>query len=397
MDYNFDEKIGRSHTPTEKWSKEKLEKLFGRGDVLSFWVAEMDVRAPGPLITDLIRRAEHGIYGYEYRTEAHHEALIQWLSHRHGWKVSKENLLYCPGILAALAIFINLFTKKDENIIIQPPVYPPFSMLVKNNDRTLINNPLKIVNGRYVMDYEDLDEKASDPKTKMMIISNPHNPVGRVWSREELIKLGDICLKHDVLLISDDAHADIIFKGHKYIPFASVSKEFSDRSITTLSPAKTFNTAGLITAAVISTNKEAMTGFKKFLDQYFLDRQNVFSNIGFESAYGKGEKWLEHFLGYLEENLRFLKGFIKERIPEVKVFETEGTYLVWLDLSALGLAGKELREYIVYEAKIALFPGYWFGKEGAHYARWNIGCPRSILEEGLIRLETAVKKKINSK
>ncbi len=396
MNHNFDEKINRDQTPTEKWSKEKLEKIFGRGDVLSFWVADMDINAPEPLIHDLIRRAEHGIYGYEYRTEAQHEVLIQWLSRRHGWKVSKENLLYSPGILAALAIFVNLFTKKSENVIIQPPVYPPFSMLVKNNDRTLVNNPLKIVNGKYGMDFKDLNEKASDPKTKMMIISNPHNPVGRVWTREELTKLGEICLEHDVLLISDDAHADIIFKGHKYIPFASISKEFSDSSITTLSPAKTFNTAGLITAAVISTNKEIMTGFKKFLDQYFLDRQNVFSNTGFESAYGKGELWLEQYLDYLEENLQFFKGFIKERIPEVKVFETEGTYLVWLDLSALGLAGKELNEYLVQEAKIALFPGYWFGKEGAQFARWNIGCPRSLLEEGLNKFETAVKKKLNS-
>jgi cystathionine beta-lyase len=355
----------------------------------------MDARAPEPLITDLIRRAKHGIYGYEYRPEAHHEALIQWLTRKHGWKVSKDNLLYCPGILAALAILINLFTKKGENIIIQPPVYPPFSKLVKNNDRTLVNNPLKIVDGRYVMDYEDLDKKASDPKTKMMIISNPHNPVGRVWSKEELTKLGEICLTHDVLLISDDAHADIIFKGHKYIPFASISREFSDRSITTLSPAKTFNTAGLITAAVISTNKEVMSEFKKFLDRYFLDRQNVFSNIGFESAYSKGEEWLEQYLDYIEENLRFLEGFIKERIPEIKVFETEGTYLVWLDLSALGLEGEELNEYLVHEAKIALFPGYWFGKEGAHFARWNIGCPRSVLEEGLKRFEKAVRKKRN--
>lgn len=397
MDYNFDEKINRSHTPTEKWSKEKLEKLFGRGDVLSFWVADMDVNAPEPLIADLIQRAKHGIYGYEYRPEAHHDALIRWLSKRHGWKVSKEDLLYSPGILAALAIFVNLFTQKGENVIIQPPVYPPFSMVVKNNDRTLVNNPLKIVNGKYVMDYEDLNEKASDPKTKMMIISNPHNPVGRVWSRDELTKLGEICIKHDVLLISDDAHADIIFKGHKYIPFASISKEFSDRSITTLSPAKTFNTAGLITAAVISTNTGLMTGFKKFLGQYFLDRQNVFSNVGFESAYGKGEMWLDLYLDYLEENLCFLKDFIRERIPEVKVFETEGTYLVWLDLSALGLVGKELNEYIVHEAKIALFPGYWFGKEGAKYARWNIACPKNLLEEGLKRFETAVKKKLNSK
>jgi len=397
MGNNFDEMIGRSHTPTEKWSHEKLEKLFGRGDVLSFWVADMDVNAPEPLIADLIQRAKHGIYGYEYRTEAYHEVLIQWLSRRHGWEISKENLLYSPGILAALAICINLFTKKGENVIIQPPVYPPFSQLVKNNDRTLLNNPLKIDNGRYVMDYEDLDEKASDPKTKMMIISNPHNPVGRVWSRKELTKLGEICLRHDVLLISDDAHADIIFKGHKYTPFASISKEFSDSSITTLSPAKTFNTAGLITAAVISTNEELMNGFKQFLDRYFLDRQNVFSNVGFESAYGKGEMWLEQYMDYLEENLRFLNSFIKERIPEVKVFDTEGTYLVWLDLSALGLIGKKLNEYIVHEARIALFPGYWFGKQGAHFVRWNIGCPRSLLEEGLKRFETAVKKKINYK
>ncbi|MFC2168131.1 MalY/PatB family protein [Acidobacteriota bacterium] len=397
MENKFDENIGRSHTPTEKWSKEKLEKLFGRGDILSFWVADMDVNAPGPLISDLIERAEHGIYGYEYRTDAHHDALIQWLSRRHGWKVNKENLLYSPGILAALAIFVNLFSKKGEKVIIQPPVYPPFSMLVKNNDRILVNNRLKIVNGRYVMDYEDLEKKASDPKTKMMIISNPHNPVGRVWSREELTKLGEICLKHDVLLISDDAHADIIFRGHKYVPFASISKEFSDGSITTLSPAKTFNTAGLITAAVISTNQELMTGFKKFLDQYFLDRQNVFSNIGFESAYSKGEVWLDQCLEYFEDNFCFLKDFIKERIPEVKVFETEGTYLVWLDLSTLGLTGKELNEFLVHEAKIALFPGYWFGKEGAQYARWNIGCPKNLLEEGLKRFEAAVRKKLNSK
>jgi cystathionine beta-lyase len=396
MDHDFDEKIDRSHTPTEKWSKKKLEKLFGREDVLSFWVADMDVWAPGPIIADLVKRAEHGIYGYEYRTEAHHESLIQWLSVKHGWTVSKEDLLYSPGILAALAICANLFTKKGEKIIIQPPVYPPFSMVVKNNDRTLVTNPLKIVKGKYVMDYEDLEEKASDPKTKMMIISNPHNPVGRVWSKEELIKLGDICLKNNVLLISDDAHADIIFTGHKYIPFASISKEFSDHSITTLSPAKTFNTAGLITAAVISTNKDLMASFKKFLDQYFLDRQNVFSNVGFESAYGKGEKWLEQYLIYLEDNLHFLEDFIRERIPEVKVVETEGTYLVWLDFTALGLYGKELSEFIVNEAKIALFPGYWFGKEGAKYMRWNIACPKSLLEEGLKRLETAVKKKINS-
>ena len=331
MDYNFDEIIDRSHTPTEKWDKQNLQKLFGREDLLSFWVADLDVRAPESLISDLTRRAEHGVYGYEFRPEGHHQAIIQWFARRHGWEIKKEHLLYSPGILAALAIFINEFTKEGDKVIIQPSVYPPFSMVVERNNRILVKNPLKIVDGRYVMDYKDLEEKASDPGTKMMIFSNPHNPVGRVWNLEELTTLGEICIKHDVLLISDDAHADIVFKGHKYIPFASISKEFSDSSITTLSPAKTFNVAGLITAAVVSSNQELMTRFKQFLDRYFLDRNNVFSNVGFESVYSQGEDWLDNYLGYLEENFLFLKNFIEKSIPEVKVFDLEGTYLVWLD------------------------------------------------------------------
>ncbi|ACR78872.1 MULTISPECIES: MalY/PatB family protein [Kosmotoga] len=386
--YDFDKFIDRRETNSYKW--DYLDEAFGTRDLIPMWVADMDFEAPKPVIEAIKNRAQHGCYGYTARPDSYYESIMNWLEKRHSWKVEKEWLLHSPGVVPGIVIAILAFTNPGDKVIIQTPVYHPFYSTVRENGRQLVKNPLKLENGKYFMNFEDLESKI-DERARMLILCNPHNPGGRVWTEGELLKLGELCIKHDLIILSDEIHSDIIMPGYKHIPIASISQELADRTITYIAPSKTFNLAGLTTSTVIISNQRLRRIYNNMLSSLELNLGNVFGIVATEAAYRYGEEWLEQLLKYLKGNLEFLKKFISERLPEIKVVEPEGTYLVWLDFRGLGMDQEELRKFIIEKAKLGLNDGVTFGEEGKGFQRMNIACPRSILKKALEQLETAVK------
>jgi len=390
MKYNFDEIIDRTNYHSVKWDELKIKFGDIPEDVLPMWIADMEFRSPQPVIEAIKKANEHGIYGYTSRPDSYYRAIIDWMERRHSWKVKKDWLAFSPGVVPALSFIIRAFTQPGDKVVVQPPVYYPFFRVIENNGCHVVNNPLKFGNKKYFMDYDDLERKVVDPRVKLLILCSPHNPVGRVWQKEELIILGEICLEHNVIVVSDEIHADILFKGYKHTPFASISPAFAHNSITCTAPSKTFNLAGLQTSTIIIPNKKYYKIYNNILDSLALDENNVFGLVALEAAYRDGEEWLEQLLSYLNENLEFLMKYFKERIPKIKVIKPEGTYLVWLDCRELGLSAKDLNNFMIKKAKVALDDGCWFGTEGNGFMRINIACPRSFLEECLKRIERAV-------
>ncbi|WP_099189064.1 MalY/PatB family protein [Tepidibacter mesophilus] len=388
MKYDFDCIVDRSNNFSAKWSE--MDKKYGSNDLLPMWVADMDFKT-APCIVDAIReRLDQGIYGYTTRPDSYNESIVNWVKKRHNWDIKSEWLIYSPGVIPSISLLIQQLTNEGDKIIIQQPVYSPFANVVKDNNRELVVNPLKQdESGRYIMDYEDLESKI-DENVKLFILCNPHNPVGRVWEKEELIKLGEICLKNNIKVISDEIHSDIIFKGYRHIPFASISDEFAKNSITCIAPTKTFNIAGLQTSVVVLPNEDDYKMLDKAFTTIDIKRNNCFSLVANEAAYNHGEEWLEELLEYLEGNIDFLIDYIKTNIPQIKVVKPEGTYLVWLDFSDLGLDDNDLSNLIKEKAKVALNGGLAFGPEGKGYQRINLACPRSMVKESLERIKSAV-------
>lgn len=384
----FDEVINRYNTNSLKW--DALKERFGRADLLPLWVADMDFRAPDAVIEALKKVAEHGIFGYTIRTDSFYEALISWFERRHQWTIEKDSILVSPGIVPALSILVQAFTEPGDNVIIQSPVYHPFFHVVKQNGRNLIDNPLQLRNGKYEINFDDFEQKLREHQCKIMLFCSPHNPAGRVWTKEELMKIGELCKKYNVLVISDEIHCDLIFKGHKHIPFASLSTEFQDISITCVAPSKTFNLAGLQSSALIIPNESLRERYKRSLKIENDTMLNSFAIAAFEAAYTHGDEWLDNLMDYLEGNVQFLTSFIEKEIPEVRVIPPEGTYLLWLDFRQLGLQANELEKLLINEAKVALNQGYIFGDTGKGFARINIACPRATLEKGLQQIKEAV-------
>ncbi len=392
MRYDFDHVISRYNTNSVKW--DKTEKLFGDKDILPMWIADMDFACPKPVVDAVKERAEHGIFGYTSRSQDYFMAFIDWVERRHNWSIKKQWIRCTPGIMTALSIAIQSFTNERDKIIIQTPVYTPFTKVIEKNNRELVLNPLKLENEKYEMDYENLERMVVTLDVKMIILCNPHNPVGRVWSKEELMKLGQICMENNVLVISDEAHMDIVHKGSTHTPFVSISEEFADNSITCTAPSKTFNLAGVQMANNIIPNKELRNTFTNMIDRLYLGLSNTFGVTAVENAYKYGEEWFDQFLDYLEGNLTFLTEFIETNLKEIKVIPSEGTYLVWLDCRELGMDAKALEDFLQQEAKIAFDEGYTFGEGGEGFTRVNIACPRHVLEEGLRRIEKAVKESL---
>lgn len=386
--YDFDHVWNRKNTHSIKW--DGVESLFGDADLLPMWVADMDFKAPQPVIDALKRRAEHGIFGYTLRPPSYDEAVITWFDKRHRFRIEKEWLVFSPGIVPALNMMVQTFTEPGDRVIIQPPVYYPFFQIVKRNGRNLVENPLAFDGHRYTIDFRDLEQKAASG-AKMLILCSPHNPVGRVWTRDELCKLGEICVKHDILVIADEIHCDLVRKRFRHIPFASLTEEFAHQSITCTAPSKTFNLAGLQASHLIIPNKRLRSRFKTMLHTYSLEMSNSFAVSAVEAAYRHGEAWLNELLDYIEGNIHFLMEFAKQHLPQVKVIEPEGTYLIWLDFRSLGLSGHELKRLMRQKAKVALNEGSLFGTGGEGFARINIACPRRTLEEGLHRITKALK------
>ncbi|MEA1940100.1 MAG: MalY/PatB family protein, partial [Candidatus Caldatribacteriota bacterium] len=369
-----------------------LKKVFGEipEDTISMWVADMEFKSPQPVIDAIKKAVEHGIYGYTSRPDSYYQAIIEWMERRHNWRIKKDWLAFSPGVVPALSIIIRAFCQPGDKVVVQPPVYYPFFRVIENNGCHVVNNPLKLSGGKYFMDYDDLEKKIEDPRVKLLILCSPHNPVGRVWHKEELNILGEICLKHNVIIVSDEIHADILFEGIKHTPFASISPAFAHHSITCTAPSKTFNLAGLQTSTIIIPNNKYYKIYNNALESSALNENNVFGLVALEAAYRYGEEWLEQLLSYLNENLKFMMEYFEEKIPKIKVIKPEGTYLIWLDCRQLELSAKALNSFMLNKARVALDDGYWFGTQGEGFMRMNIACPRSILEKGLRRIKGAV-------
>lgn len=368
--------------------------VFGTNDLLPMWVADMDFEVAGPILEAIKKRAGHGVFGYTVKPESYHEALVEWMKKRHGWKIKKEWLAYAPGVVPAVHLSIMAFSHPGDSVLVNSPVYYPFYSAIKNTGRQLLVSPLKSDEGRYEMDFDDI-ERRIDSRTRLFILSNPHNPVGRVWKIKELERLGEICLKHDIKIVSDEIHSDLVFEGYKHIPLASISKEFSMQTITCVAPSKTFNLAGLATASVIAENKRMLDEYNNALSSVGIGLANTFGIVAFEAAYRYGEEWLEQLLPYLRGNFDYMREFIGKNLPAVKVTELEGTYLAWLDFRGLGMTVEELKDFLYKKARVGFEDGSVFGEEGAGFMRVNLACPRSTVEEALNRLLESYRKTFN--
>lgn len=388
MKYNFDTVVDRSDNFAAKWTE--MDKKYGTNDLLPMWIADMDFKA-APCIVEAIRnRLDQEIYGYTTRPDSYNESIVNWVSKRFDWNIKKEWLIFSPGVMPSISLIIQELTDKNDKIMIQEPVYSPFNSIVKANDRELVISPLiKEENGNYVMNYAEIEANIKD--VKLFILCNPHNPVGRVWTKEELIKLGDICIRNNVKVISDEIHCDIILKGHKHTPFGSISEEFAQNSITCMAPTKTFNIAGLQMSQVILPNEDDFNKLDTAFTRIDIKRNNAFSLVATEAAYNHGEDWLDEFLEYLEGNIDFAVKYIQDNIPALKVNKPEATYLLWVDFSKLGKSDDEIAKALVEKGKIALNNGPSFGIGGSQFQRINLACPRSMVEEGLSRIKTAVE------
>lgn len=389
MTYNFDEIIDRKNTNSIKY-----DFAVERGkpeDILPLWVADMDFRVPPAVIEALVKSSEHGIFGYSDTKNEYFQTLYNWYASRFDFEIKKDWMVKTPGVVYAISTAVRALTKEGDAIIIQQPVYYPFSESIQANNRKLINNSLVYENGSYRMDLEDFEKKIVENNVRLFILCSPHNPVGRVWTKEELIALGDICLKHDVIVVSDEIHADFVYQGHKHYVFSSLKPEYLNNSIICTAPSKTFNLAGLQVSNIFIANKDIKKAFIDEINRTGYSQLNTMGLIACQAAYEYGGEWLEELKEYLSENLSFIRSFLSEHLPQIKLVEPEGTYLVWLDCKNLGLSEQELEELIVNKAKLWLDGGTMFGKDGENFQRINIACPRPILKQAFKQLREALK------
>lgn len=379
MKYDFDQQISRRNTDSYKWDSAPSE------DVLPMWVADMDFRTAPAIVDALRRRVEHGIFGYTRVPDGYYKAVTDWFSRRHAWTFDREWMIYTSGVVPAVSAVIKALTVPGDKVLVQTPVYNCFFSSIRNNGCEMVSSPLVFADHTYSINYDDLERKAADPKVKVMLLCNPHNPAGRVWRREELIRIGEICIRHGVVIVSDEIHCELVFPGHHYTPFASISENFLRHSVICLSPSKAFNIAGLQIANIVCAD----AGWRAKIDRAINDNEvcdvNPFGVIATQAAYNEGEEWLEQLLGYLYDNYLYMSDFCREHLPDFPITKLEGTYLVWMDCRKLGLSSEELERRLVNEAGLWLNAGTMYGKEGEGFMRWNIACPRATLAEGLKR------------
>ncbi len=384
--YNFDEIVPREGTNCLKY--DAREMFFKSKEVLPLWVADMDFKTPDFIVDAIKKRVEHEIFGYTFRSDSYYQSIIDWMKRRYDWKIQKEWISFSPGVVAGLTFAIEAFSKPADGVVVQPPVYFPFFDSVKGTKRKMIENPLKVENGRYTFDFEDLKSKI-DENTKLLLLCNPQNPGGMVWTLEELTELTNICLENNIMIISDEIHSDLIYNGHKHIPLASISDEIAQNCVVSMAPSKTFNVAGFSSSLLIIPNKTKKARYERAIGVGHLHMGNIFGTVAMEAAYTHGDEWLEQMLAYLWENYLLLEDFFKTKLPKVKVMKPEATYLIWLDFTAYGMKNKELFDFTIENAKVGLNDGGRFGTGGDGWLRINIGCPKSILVEALERLGKA--------
>ena len=392
--YNFDKIINRKGTNCLKY-----DFAVERGkpaEVLPLWVADMDFQVSEEITKSLHAAVEHGIYGYTQPKDPYYNAIMNWMKKNHQWETKREWIVKTPGVVFALSAAVKAFTKPGDAVLIQNPVYYPFTNIIRDNDRRVIDNTLvyekRVTEGKsqYSIDYEDFERKIVQEHIKLFILCNPHNPVGRVWTREELQYLGEICLRHHVIVVSDEIHNDFVYPGFEHTVFANVDPRFTEFTVTCTAPSKTFNLAGLQISNIFISNETLREAFQKEIDKTGYDEPNALGAVACEAAYRGGQEWLDQLRAYLLENLNFLRAYLQEKIPQIHLVEPEGTYLVWLDCSELGISGKELDQFIVEKAGLWLDGGAMFGPSGADFQRVNIACPRATLELALDKLKAAV-------
>ena len=387
MPINFDEIIDRRNT-----SCLKHDFAVERGypaDILPFWVADMDFRAPAPVIDALKARAEHGIFGYTQVKDDYFAVLQNWFRTRHDWTVERRELILTPGVVFAIATAIRAFTIKGDAVLIQQPVYYPFANMIRQNERVIVDNPLRLIEGRYEIDFADFEQKIIEHRVKLFILCSPHNPVGRVWTRAELEQIAAVCLRHNVIVVADEIHEEFVRPGFRHVPFASLSEEAAAITVTCTSPSKTFNLAGLQISNIFIRNTQLRRRFKEELGRTGYDEPNTLGLTGAKAAYERGAEWLAQLLAYIEENHARTKSFLAAHLPKVQIIEPEGTYLLWLDFRAYGLSDEALNEKIIREAHLWLDDGPIFGAGGSGFQRINIACPWATLETGLQNLAKA--------
>lgn len=386
--YNFDELIDRTNTNSVKYDGRKM--FFGNADLLPLWVADMDFRTPDFIVEAIRKRTEHEVFGYTFKADLYTNSIVNWLKRRHNWEIKPEWISFSPGVVAGLTLAIEALSKPGDGVIVQPPVYFPFFDSVKGTGREMIENPLRLENGRYYFDLEDLKNKIT-PATRLLLLSNPHNPGGMAWNEKELTELAQICLENKILIISDEIHSDLIFDGFKHTPLAGISEEIAQNCVVCMAPSKTFNTAGLTTSFLVIPNKRHFVAYERVMRLPHLHMGNIFGTVALEAAYTHGDEWLRQLLVYLKGNYEHLEQFFIENLPEVKVMKPDATYLIWLDFSAFGLTDEALNQKLI-DGGIGLNRGVQFGKQGSGFMRMNIGCPRSVLQEALSLIKNVFRE-----
>lgn len=389
MDYNFDAIISREGTNCEKF--DRRAQLFGRDDVIPMWVADMDFAAPEAVTEAIRRRAEHPIFGYTHRSDGYYRSVIDWTERHSGWTMRPEWLDFVPGVVAGIVFALRAFTDEGDGIVIQPPVYHPFARQTRLNNRRIIDNPLRQnAEGRFEIDFEDLDRKLSG--AKVFLMSNPHNPSGRVYTREELLRIGELCLKHGVLILADEIHSDLIYRPHSHVHIASLSDELARRTVTFLAPSKTFNLAGLSTSVVVTPDEALRRRLKAEFDKLHADQGNIFGSVALEAAYTHGDEWVERLIGYLDGNIRYVLDFLGRHIPAVKCLHPEGTYLMWLDFRSWPMTHEQIYRFLIDKAGLGLNEGSMFGEQGRGWMRMNIATQRSVVERAMEQLLRACRE-----
>lgn len=390
MVYDFDKVIDRKNTSCVKY--DAASEMGMPEDILPLWVADMDFQSPQGVIDRLKEAVEHGIFGYSEEPKGYYEALHTWFGKRFNWEIEREWLIRTPGVVFAISAAVRAFTKEGDGVLIQQPVYYPFKRAIEKNNRQAVNCELKLEDGRYQIDFDAFEQCAAREDVKLFILCSPHNPIGRVWEEWELRRLGEICLKHQVKVVSDEIHSDFVYPGHQHHMFAALSDELAAITMTCTAPSKTFNLAGLQTSNIFIADEEMRNAYKKVLEVQDCGELNRMGLLACQAAYETGEEWLEQLIVYLKGNLDYIRSFLQEKLPQVKIIEPEGTYLLWMDFRELNLNEQELEDLIVKKARLWLDGGTMFGEGGAGFQRVNIACPRSIIAEAMERLYQATKE-----
>ena len=386
MKYNFDEVIDRNKNRSAKY--DEREKKFGSSQVIPLWIADMDFRTAERVIEAARRKADEGIWGYTSRPDSYYDAVCGWQRRRNGWEIDRSLLSFALGVVPAMSSMVNIFTEPEDKVLIQTPVYSEFYDVTESWGRQVVESPLVEKDGAWSIDWVDFEKKAGE--AKLFFLCSPHNPLGIVWTREDLVRMCEICMEKGVLIVSDEIHSDLIFHGKKHIPTASLSAEIGAHVITCMSATKTFNLAGLQAASILFPNKELKAKYDKFWFNLDIHRNNAFSSVIMEAAYNEGEEWLEQLLAYLSENFDFIRDYCREHIPQIKPNVPDATYLVWLDCRDLGMSNEELRAFMIEKAGLGLNEGWSFGRSLSGYMRLNAACPRSVLKKALDQLAAAV-------